>query len=98
MIDAVPEIEPLAPLPPDAAVLAVRPGPDRVHTIMRITRDVTILSEDQQKLLVHMMTDALTRLEQSVKGMNRIETASRLAKIERVKQAITAKGNGESKS
>lgn len=97
MINAFSEVEPLPPLPPlppDSAVLAVRPGPDRVHTILRLNRNVTSFSDDGQKLLLHMLTDALTQIEKAVKGMNRIEIASRLAKLERHKQAIAIKKNG----
>lgn len=92
MIDAIQEPEPLPPLPPNSAVLAVRPGPDKVHTILRLTFDVTHLSEDGQKLLTHMTTDALTKFEKTVVAMNRLEVARSLAKIERTKKAL---GNGQ---
>ena len=89
MIDAVQELEPIPPLPPNSAVLVVRPGPDRVHTLMRLTFDVTHLSEDGQKLLTHMTTDAITKFEKTVMEMSRIEIARSLAKIERTKKALS---------
>jgi len=92
MIDALPEIEPLPPLPPNSAVLAVRAAPDRAHTFIRLTYDVTHLSDDAQKLLLFMVTNALTELEAGVKKMNRIEVAAKLAQRERIK---AMKGNGE---
>ncbi len=95
MIDRLPEVEPkLPPLPSNSCVLAVRPGEDRVHTFLRLTYDVTHLSEDAQKLLVFMITNALTELEKGIKGMNRIEIAAKLAQRERIK---AMKGNGDTK-
>jgi len=87
-----PEIEPLPPLPPNSAVLAVRPAPDRAHTFIRLTYDVTHLSEDAQKLLLFMLTQGLTEFEKAIKSMNRIEVASKLGKMEKVK---SLKGNGQ---
>lgn len=92
MIDAAPEIEPLPPLPQNSAVLTARPAQDRVHTFIRLTYDCTHLSDDQKKLLLFMLTNALTELEQGVKKMDRITVASRLAKLERLKGQ---KGNGQ---
>jgi hypothetical protein len=82
----------LPPLPANSAVLAVRPGPDRVHTILRLQFDVTHLSDDRQKLLLHLLSQGLTQFEKSVKEMDRITVAARLAKLERVK---AVKGNGQ---
>ncbi len=82
----------LPPLPPNSAVLAVRPAKDGVHTFMRLTYDVTHLSEDAQKLMVFMLTNALTELEKGIKGMNRIEIAAKLAQRERIS---AMKGNGK---
>ena len=83
--------DPLPPLPPNSAVLAVRPAPDRAHVFIRLTYDVTHLSDDQQKLLLFMLTNALTELETGVKKLDRITAAARLAKLERVK----SNGNGQ---
>lgn len=97
MIDTVQEIEPLPPIPPppeNSAVLVVRSGPDRVHTIMRLQYDVTHLSEDKQKLLLFKLTQALTELEKHIVKLLRIEAAAQLAKLERIK---AVKGNGEHK-
>lgn len=82
----------LPPLPPNSAVLAVRPGQDKVHTFIRLTYDCTHLSDDKQKLLLFMLTNALTELEAGVKGMDRVAAAARLAKLERVKGV---NGNGQ---
>ena len=84
-------LPPIPPLPANSAVLAVRAGEDRVHTFMRLNYDVTHLSEDSQKLLLFMLTQALTELEKGVKSMSRIEAASKLATLERAK---AVKGNG----
>jgi len=91
MISELPEVEPLPPLPPNSASLAAFPAQDRVHSIMRIMYDVTHLSDDAQKLLLYMLTNALTELEKAVKAMNRIEVAAKLAQRERISGV---KGNG----
>lgn len=85
---AFPEIP---PLPPNQCVLAVRPAADRVHTLLRLTFDVTHLTEDKQKLLTFMLSKALTKLEKHVIDMGKIEAAAQLGKLERVK---AMKGNG----
>lgn len=95
MTDAVQEPEPLPPLPPNSAVLVVTPAKDRVHTFMRLTYDITHLSEDKQKLLLFRLTQALTELEKYVKDMGKIEAAAQLGKLERLK---ATKSNGEHKS
>ena len=95
MIDALQDVEPLPPLPPlptNSAALAVFPAQDRAHTIMRLVYDVTHLSEDAQKLLLYMLTNALTELEKAIKSMNRIEVAAKLAQRERIKGM---QGNGK---
>ena len=86
MIDSVEEIDPppLPPLPPNSAAIAAIPAQDGVHSIMRIMYDATHLSDDQQKLLLYMLTNALTELEKAVKSMNRIEVAAKLAQRERI--------------
>jgi len=89
-----PEIEPLPPLPPNQCVLAVRPAADRAHTFLRLTYDVTHLSEDAQKLLVFSMTEALTQLEKGILEMNRIEVAAKLAQRERI-EGFRKSGNGD---
>ena len=91
---AIPDVEPLPPIPPlpaNSCVLAVRPAADKAHTFLRLTYDVTHLSEDAQKLMVFMLTNALTELEKGLKGMNRIEIAAKLAQRERIS---AMKGNG----
>ncbi len=80
------------PLPPNSAVLATRPAKDGVHTIARLTYDVTHLSDDAKKLLLFLLTNALTELEKGLKGMNRIEIATKLAQRERIS---AMKGNGK---
>ena len=85
MPDVVPELEPLPPLPPNSAVLAVRPAPDKAHTLLRLTYDVTHLREDSQKLLLFMLTNALTELEAGIKKMDKVAIAARVAKLERLK-------------
>jgi hypothetical protein len=72
-------------------VLAVRAAPDRAHTIMRLSYDVTHLSGDAQKLLLFLLTQALTELEKNIVKLNKIEVASKLGKLERAK---AQKGNG----
>jgi hypothetical protein len=96
MSDTVPapEIEPLPPLPPNSCALAAFPSKDGVHSIMRLMYDCTHLSDDGQKLLLFMLTNALTEIEKVLKGMNRIETAKRLAQYERLEQ-FRKNGNGE---
>ncbi len=79
-------------MPPDFARLVVLPGPDKAHIQLRLNRDVTAMSDDQQKLLVHYVTQALTEFETMVRKMNRIEAAAKLAKLERVK---AVKSNGQ---
>jgi len=88
MIDVLPDVEPLPPLPPlppNSAAIAAIPAQDGVHSIIRIMYDCTHLSEDGQKLLLYMLTNALTELEKAVKDMNRIEVAAKLAQRERIK-------------
>jgi len=88
MIDVLPDVEPLPPLPPlppNSAAIAAIPAQDGVHSIMRIMYDCTHLSEDGQKLLLYMLTNALTELEKAVKDMNRIEVAAKLAQRERIR-------------
>jgi len=82
----------LPPLPPNSAVLAVRPAPDRAHTLIRLTYDCTHLSDDQQKLLLFLLTNALSELEKGIKGMGKIEVAAKLGKLERIK---SIKQNGQ---
>jgi len=85
MIDVLPDVELLPPLPPNSAAIAAIPAQDGVHSIIRIMYDCTHLSEDGQKLLLYMLTNALTELEKAVKDMNRIEVAAKLAQRERIK-------------
>lgn len=92
MIDATQELEPLPSLPPNQCVLAVMAAPDRAHTFMRLTYNVTALSEDRQKLLLYMLTNALTELEKAVKKMDKIEVAKKLAQRERIREF---QGNGQ---
>ncbi len=80
------------PLPPNSAVLATRPAKDGVHTFARLTYDVTHLSDDAKKLLLFLLTNALTELEKGIEKMNRIEVAAKLAQRERIK---AMKGNGQ---
>ncbi len=91
-VDAAGAFPELPPLPPNAAVLAVRPAKDGVHTFMRLTYDVTHLTDDAKKLLLFMLTNALTELEKGVVSLDKITLASRLAKFERIKAS-----NGDGK-
>ncbi len=84
-------LDPLPPLPPNSCVLAVRPGPDKAHVLLRLTFNVTHLEPDAQKLLAFMVSEALTKLEASVKTMGKIEVAAHLAHRERVQHPD---GNG----
>jgi hypothetical protein len=90
-LQPAPDLEPLPPLPPNACVLAVRPGPDKAHTLLRLNFNVTHLSDDAQKLLCFALAEALGKLEEGIKAMNRIEVAAKLAQRERIQNA---KGNG----
>ena len=92
MTDQITDPPELPPLPPNSAVLAVRPAADKVHTFIRLTYDCTHLSDDKQKLLLFMLTNALTELEAAMKGIDRITVAARLAKLERLKGM---EGNGK---
>ncbi len=83
---------PLPSVPPNLAGLAAGSFVDGVHVRLKLNYDVTELSEDKQKLLLHIVTGALEELTKAVKGMDRIAAASRLAKFERVKGI---KGNGQ---
>jgi len=88
MIDVLPDVEPLPPLPPlppNSAAIAAIPAQDGVHSIIRIMYDATHLSEDGQKLLLYMLTNALVELEKGIKSMSRIEVAAKLAQRERIK-------------
>jgi len=91
MTDA-PEIEPLPPMPKNSCILTVRPGPDKVHTLLRAVFDVTELGSDQQKLMTFMIGQAIEQIAKAVNGMNRIEAAKQLALRERISEF---KGNGE---
>jgi len=95
MLDSVQE-QPseLPPLPPNQCVLAVRPAADGPHIILRLNCDVTHLSDDGQKLLIYMLTNALTELEKAIKDMNRIEAAAKLAQFERIRD-FQSNRNGE---
>ncbi len=73
------------PLPPNAAVLAKRAAEDGMHFFMRLNYDVTHLTDDARKLLLFMLTNALTELEKGVVSLDKITVASRLAKFERLK-------------
>ncbi len=95
MSTPVPDIEPIPPLPQNSCVLAVRPGPDKAHTFLRLTYNVTHLSEDAQKLMVYAVAEALIELEKGVKKMNRIEVAKKLAQRERIDES-RRNGNGDS--
>ena len=92
MIDVLPDVEPLPPLPPNSAAIAAIPAQDRVHMIMRLMYDCTHLSDDAQKLLLFMITNALTEIEKSLKHMSSIDVARRLAQYERYK---AVKENGK---
>ena len=61
---------------------------------MRLMYDCTHLSEDGQKLLIYMLTNALTELQKAIKAMNRIETAAKLAQFERIRE-FQGNNNGE---
>ncbi len=78
------EPKPFPPLPPNSVMLGVRPAQDGVHTFLRLTHDVTVLSEDQQKLLTHMLGEAYDALQKAIMGWNRIEVAAKLAQRERI--------------
>ena len=91
-MNEAPEIKPLPPAPPNLAALAAGPFFDGVHVRMKLNFDVTHLSEDKQKLLLHMATSALIELEKVVNKMDRIIVAAKLANIERFK---SMKGNGQ---
>lgn len=92
MIADIQELAPIPPLPPNSAVLVAKPGPDKVHTLMRIQYDVTDLSEDGSKLLLYLVTSALQRFKTEIKHMNKIECAAKLGKYERQK---SQQGNGQ---
>lgn len=92
MIDRIPEVEPLPEVPPNLSALAAGPFADGVHVRLKLNWDVTHLSEDKQKLLLHLISNAVKEFEKVVKDMNRIEAASKLGKLERLK---SMKGNGQ---
>jgi len=92
MPDAVPEIEPLREAPPNLAALAAGPFVDGVHVRLKLNFDVTHLTEDRQKLLLFLTTNCVKEFERALKGMNSIEIASKLGRLERVK---VAKQNGQ---
>ena len=81
--------------PPNLSALAAGPFVDGVHVRLKLNFDVTHLSEDSQKLLLHYVSQAAKKLEEQVKHMGRIEVASKLANLERVK---SIKDNGDTKS
>ncbi len=85
------ELKPLPDPPTNFARLAALPGRDRVRVQLRINFDVTHLSEDGQKLLLHYMMQALLEFEGKIKRMNKIEVASKLGALERAK---ATKNNG----
>ncbi len=86
------ELTPLPEVPSNLAALAAGPFVDGVHVRLKINYDVTHLSEDQQKLLLHMVTGALEECKKAVESMDRITVAARLARFERAKNV---KGNGQ---
>ncbi len=78
------EPKPFLPLPPNSCTLGVRTAQDGVHTFLRLTHDVTAMSEDGQKLLAYMVGEAFDALKKAVSDWNRIEVAKKLAQRERV--------------
>ena len=85
------ELPPLKEAPPNLAALAAGPFVDGVHVRLKLNFDVTHLSEDRQKLLLHMVSQGVKEFEKSIQEMDRITVAARLGKLERVKET---KGNG----
>lgn len=84
------ELSPLSQAPPNLAALAAGPFVDGVHVRLKLNFDVTHLDENQQKLLLFMVTNATKQMENHIKGMNKIEVASKLGRLERAK----GKSNG----
>lgn len=92
MDDRPTDVVQLPTAPPNLAGLAAGPFADGVHVRLKLNYDVTNLSEDKQKLLLHMVTGALEEFRNAVNVMDRITAAARLARFERAK---SMKGNGQ---
>lgn len=92
MIEALPEVEPLPVAPPNLAALAAGAFVDGVHVRLKLNWDVTHLPEDKQKLLLHLISNAVKEFEKAVRDMGKIEAAAKLGRLERAK---AIKGNGK---
>lgn len=78
-----PETLPELKVRPDFAALVAAPGPDGVHIQLRINCDVTPLSEPRQKLLLHLVTRALSEATRQVKALPKLDVLATLGKLER---------------
>lgn len=77
--------KPLPPSPPNLAALAAGAFAEGIRVRLKLNYDVSEMSEDGQKLLLHWVTDATKQFQKLIKKMNRIEVASKLGKLERAK-------------
>lgn len=77
------DLPPLPPPRPDFAALVSVAAPDGVHIQLRINCDVTPLSDPRQKLLLHYVTQALTKLTEQVKVVPKLEVLRLLGNLER---------------
>ncbi len=85
------EPAPLTVAPPNLSALAAGSFVDGVHVRLKLNFDVTHLSEDKQKLLLHMVSQGVKEFEKSIQEMDRITVSARLGRLERLK-----KDNGQS--
>ncbi len=88
MSTPLPDIEP-APLPaapPNLSALAAGSFADGVHVRLKLNLDVTHLSEDRQKLLLHWVSQGAKQMESTINVMGSIEVAKRLAQLERINE------------
>jgi hypothetical protein len=79
------EPKPLPEAPPNLSALAAGPFVDGVHVRLKLNFDVTHLTQDGQQLLLHYVSQAVKQLEESVRKMDRLEVAKKLAQLERIK-------------
>ncbi len=97
MSTPVPDIEPtpLPAAPPNLSALAAGPFADGVHVRLKLNLDVTHLSEDRQKLLLHWVSQGAKQMESTINVMGSIEVAKRLAQLERINES-RRDGNSDS--
>ncbi|MES2367097.1 MAG: hypothetical protein V4563_14570 [Pseudomonadota bacterium] len=82
-IDAPP---PLPPSPPNLAALAAGSFAEGIRIRLKLNYDVTDMSEDGQKLLLHWITQATKQFQEQIEHMHKIEVSSKLGKLERAKE------------